>query len=86
MPLYLYTAQYTAEALAAQIKTPLNRAERTREPVERLGGTLIGALVYAELAAAFTAELHRFLFLARPAGAPAPMSCRSTRMCSRRTG
>lgn len=43
MPLYLYTAQYTAEALAAQIKTPLNRAERTREPVERLGGTLVGA-------------------------------------------
>jgi uncharacterized protein with GYD domain len=43
MPLYLYTAQYTAESLAAQVKEPLNRAERTRIPVERLGGRLVGA-------------------------------------------
>ncbi|MSQ10037.1 MAG: GYD domain-containing protein [Dehalococcoidia bacterium] len=43
MPLYLYTAQYTAESLATQVKQPVNRAERTRVPVERLGGKLIGA-------------------------------------------
>ena len=43
MPLYLYTAQYTAAALAAQVKEPANRAERTRIPVENLGGKLVGA-------------------------------------------
>lgn len=43
MPLYLYTAQYTAEALAAQVREPTDRAERTRVPVERLGGRLLGA-------------------------------------------
>ncbi len=42
MPSYLVQVSYSAEALAAMIKKPHNRAEAVRKPIENLGGKIIG--------------------------------------------
>ncbi len=38
MPTYLVQVSYSAEALAALIKHPQNRADAVRKPIEKLGG------------------------------------------------
>ena len=43
MPLFLFTSRYRPEALVAQIRVPQNRVEASRIPVEKLGGTIVGA-------------------------------------------
>jgi len=42
MPNYLVQASYTAEAIAALVKNPQNRAEVVRKAVENMGGKMIG--------------------------------------------
>lgn len=43
MPLYMYQAAYTADALAAQLKNPQNRVEAVaRAAGDAVGGKLIG--------------------------------------------
>lgn len=41
MPLYLYQAAYTAESLAAQIKSPQDRIEAVRPAFEAVGGKVL---------------------------------------------
>jgi len=43
MAYYLVQAAYTAEAWAAMVKDPQNRAEVIRPVIERLGGSLVGS-------------------------------------------
>src|SRR5258708_21663293 len=43
MPLYMYQAAYTAESLAAQLKSPQDRVEAVgRSACEAVGGKLVG--------------------------------------------
>jgi uncharacterized protein with GYD domain len=42
MPSYLLQVSYSADALAAMIKKPLNRGEAVRKSIEKLGGTISG--------------------------------------------
>jgi uncharacterized protein with GYD domain len=42
MPSYLLQVSYSAEALAAMIKHPQNRAEAVLKPIEKLGGSIGG--------------------------------------------
>jgi uncharacterized protein with GYD domain len=42
MPSYLVQASYTAEAIAALVKNPQNRAEVVRKSVEGMGGKMVG--------------------------------------------
>ncbi len=42
LPLYLHAAQHTSAALAAQVQEPADLVERTRIPVEKLGGRRLG--------------------------------------------
>jgi uncharacterized protein with GYD domain len=42
MPSYLLQVSYTAEAMAAMIKRPQNRAEAVRKAIEKLGGKEVG--------------------------------------------
>ena len=41
MPLYLYQASYTAESLAAQIRSPQDRIEAVRPAFEAIGGKIL---------------------------------------------
>jgi uncharacterized protein with GYD domain len=41
MPLYMYQAAYTAESLAAQIKSPQDRLEVVRPAFEGIGGKIL---------------------------------------------
>ena len=42
MPMYMYQAAYTAESIAAQMKTPQDRMETAGRPaIEAVGGKLI---------------------------------------------
>jgi uncharacterized protein with GYD domain len=43
MPVYLFTSRYRPDALVAQMRTPQDRVEATRKPVEKLGGRIISA-------------------------------------------
>ena len=43
MPVYLFTSRYRPDALVAQIRTPQNRVEASRTPVEKLGGRILSA-------------------------------------------
>lgn len=43
MPSYLMQVAYSAEGLAAIIKSPQDRTEAVRKPIEKLGGKLGGA-------------------------------------------
>jgi uncharacterized protein with GYD domain len=43
MPLYMYQAAYTAESIAAQLKSPQNRVETVgRTACEAVGGKMVG--------------------------------------------
>ena len=42
MPLYMFQAAYTPEALATLIKKPVNRVEVVGKAVEKLGGRVVG--------------------------------------------
>jgi len=43
MPLYMYQVSYTAEAVAALVREPQDRAEAVRPAIEALGGKLVAA-------------------------------------------
>jgi uncharacterized protein with GYD domain len=43
MPSYLMQVSYGSEGLAAIVKSPQDRAEAVRKPIEKLGGKLSGA-------------------------------------------
>jgi hypothetical protein len=43
MPLYLYQAAYTAEAIAAQIRNPQDRIEVVKPVFDAIGATILGA-------------------------------------------
>lgn len=42
MPLYMFQAAYTSDALATLIQKPVNRVEVVTEAVENLGGQVLG--------------------------------------------
>lgn len=43
MPLYMYQAAYTAESLAAMIRSPQDRIEVVRPAFEAIGGKILAA-------------------------------------------
>ena len=42
MPLYMFQAAYTPEALATLVKKPVNRVEIVTKAIEQLGGNVLG--------------------------------------------